>query len=103
MDLGYRLKMATRIPTSMLRIRSGAPIRSATPTPSRKMSTTSIFGFSYRKLCTRVENSSSHPFRAINSSSLNGMEIILGGSIIMPMDISVEATITSIRTNGMYR
>ena len=37
----------------------------------------------------------------INSSSLKGVEIMDGGSITMPMDISVEATIMSSSKNGI--
>ena len=38
----------------------------------------------------------------MNSNILNGMEIIVGGSIIIPMDIRVDATTISIMINGMY-
>lgn len=41
-----------------------------------------------------------HPSTITNSSTLNGIDIITGGSIIMPIDISVEATIISITMNG---
>jgi hypothetical protein len=50
-----------------------------------------------------VEKRSSHPFRAINSRSLKGVEIMDGGSIIMPMDMSVADTTMSISIKGMYR
>ena len=55
----------------------------------------------HRNPCIRVEKSSSHPSRAMNSSSLNGMEIMEGGNMIMPMDMRVDATTTSISTKGM--
>ena len=51
----------------------------------------------------RVEKSSCQPSSAMNSRSLKGMEIMAGGSMIMPMDISVEETTTSMSTKGMYR
>ena len=41
------------------------------------------------------------PSTSTNSMSLNGMEIIMGESIIMPMDISTLATIRSITTKGI--
>ncbi len=49
---------------------------------------------------TKLENSSSQPFRDTNKSSLNGMEIMDGGSITMPMDISVQDTTMSISRKG---
>ena len=52
---------------------------------------------------TRVENSSCQPSSVINNSSLKGMEIMEGGSMIMPMDMSADATTTSISRKGMYR
>ena len=41
------------------------------------------------------------PSAKTNSMSLNGIEIIMGESIIMPIDISTLATTRSIITNGM--
>ena len=41
------------------------------------------------------------PSTRTNSRILNGSEIITGGSIIMPIDISAEATTRSITRNGM--
>ena len=41
------------------------------------------------------------PSTSTNSISLNGIEIIMGESIIMPMDIKTLATIKSMTTNGM--
>ena len=43
-----------------------------------------------------------HPSAKTNNISLKGMEIIIGESIIMPMDIKPLATIRSIITNGIY-
>ena len=36
-----------------------------------------------------------------NSKILNGIEIVVGGSIIMPIDISTEETTMSITMNGI--
>ena len=44
---------------------------------------------------------SDQPSTSTNSISLNGMEIIIGDSIIMPMDMSTLATIRSITRKGM--
>lgn len=41
-----------------------------------------------------------HPSARINSRILNGMEIVVGGSIIIPIDISTEDTTISITING---
>ena len=42
-----------------------------------------------------------HPSTITNSRILNGSEIMTGGSIIIPMDISVLATIISMTMNGI--
>ena len=62
----------------------------------------------WRKVCvivwkpaTRFWASSDQPSTSTNSSSLNGSEIIAGGSIIMPIDIRVDATTRSMIRNGM--
>ncbi len=44
-----------------------------------------------------------HPFTRTNRISLNGVEIITGGSMIIPIDISVEATTMSMMMNGMIQ
>ena len=41
------------------------------------------------------------PSTKTNSINLNGIEITIGESIIMPIDIKILATIRSITTNGM--
>ena len=41
------------------------------------------------------------PFNVMKSSSLNGKDIIAGGSIIIPIDISVLDTTISISTKGI--
>ena len=41
------------------------------------------------------------PSTKTNSISLKGIEMIMGESIIMPIDISTLATIKSITTNGI--
>ena len=56
----------------------------------------------YFTLCTSVENRSCQPLTVTNSSSLNGVEIMAGGSIIIPMDIRVEDTTMSMSRKGMY-
>ncbi len=47
-----------------------------------------------------VENNSSHPLTVINNSSLKGMETIVGGSITIPIAISVVETTISIKRKG---
>jgi hypothetical protein len=42
-----------------------------------------------------------HPSTSTKSNILKGSEIIMGGSIIIPIDINVLATIISITRNGM--
>ena len=41
------------------------------------------------------------PSTKTNNRILNGSEIMIGGSIIMPIDINTEATTISIAKNGM--
>ena len=41
------------------------------------------------------------PSTRTNSMSLKGIEMIMGESIIMPMDINTLATIKSMTTKGM--
>ena len=43
---------------------------------------------------------SDHPSTSTNNKILNGNEMKTGGSITMPIDISVEATTRSITRNG---
>ncbi len=47
-----------------------------------------------------VENKSSHPFMLIKSKSLKGIDTMVGGSITIPMAISVVETTISIKRNG---
>ena len=42
-----------------------------------------------------------HPSTSTNNINLKGMEMIMGESIIMPMDIKTLATIKSMTTKGM--
>ena len=42
-----------------------------------------------------------HPSTKTNNINLKGIEIIIGDSIIMPMDMSTLATIRSMTTKGM--
>jgi hypothetical protein len=41
------------------------------------------------------------PSTRTNNINLNGIDIIMGESIIMPIDINTDETIRSITTNGM--
>ncbi len=41
------------------------------------------------------------PSAKTNSKILNGIEIVVGGSIIIPIDIKVDATTISITINGI--
>ena len=43
-----------------------------------------------------------HPSTSTNSSSLKGREIIIGGSIIMPIESNTQATTISRIKNGTY-
>ena len=54
----------------------------------------------YLKLPTMLCVNSDHPSTSTKSSSLNGSEIIAGGSMNMPMLISTDATTTSMTMNG---
>ena len=38
----------------------------------------------------------------MNKSTLNGNEIVVGGSIIIPIDIRTDETTISITINGIY-
>ena len=53
------------------------------------------------KLDANEPMSKVQPSTKTKSISLNGIEMIMGESIIMPMDIKTLATIKSITTNGM--
>ena len=44
----------------------------------------------------------SHPSARTNNKILNGNEMVVGGSIIIPMDISTDDTTISITINGIY-
>jgi hypothetical protein len=44
-----------------------------------------------------------HPSTRTNRSSLKGSETIMGGNIIIPIDIKTDATTISITRNGMNR
>ena len=59
-------------------------------------------GCGYLTLWTSDENIRFQPLTDTNKSSLKGVEIMAGGSMIMPMLISVEETTTSISINGIY-
>jgi hypothetical protein len=54
----------------------------------------------YLKLCTSALIVSPHPSTSTNNNSLNGIEIIAGGNMNIPMDISTDATTASITMNG---
>ena len=44
----------------------------------------------------------SHPSATTKSRILNGIDIVVGGSIIIPIDIRVDATTISMIRNGIY-
>ena len=44
----------------------------------------------------------SHPSARTNNKILNGNEMVVGGSINIPLDISTDETTISITINGMY-
>ena len=46
--------------------------------------------------------SSDQPSTRTNIMILNGIDIVVGGSIIIPIDISVDATTISMTRNGIY-
>ena len=50
---------------------------------------------------TREPVTSPQPSTSTNKSSLNGMEIIIGDSIIIPIDISTLATTKSMMMKGI--
>ncbi len=52
------------------------------------------------KLCTRLPATRFQPSTSTKKISLNGSETTTGGSIIMPIDISTEATTRSMMRNG---
>jgi hypothetical protein len=52
-------------------------------------------------VATREPVTSPHPSTSTNNSNLNGMEIIMGDNIIMPMDIRTLATTKSMMMKGM--
>ncbi len=52
------------------------------------------------KLIISDRTNKCQPSTITNSSTLKGIEIITGGSIIIPIDMSVDATIISITMNG---
>ena len=56
----------------------------------------------YRKLTMIERISKCQPSIITNSKILNGKEIMTGGNIIIPIDISVVATIISMTMNGTY-
>ena len=80
------------------------------PTASRRRSITCevsivysfLGGGGYLTLCTSEENNRLQPLTDTNKSSLKGVEIMAGGSMIMPMLISVEDTTMSMSMKGMY-
>jgi len=54
----------------------------------------------YLKLCTRLVMVRLHPSTSTNNSSLNGSEIMAGGSMNMPILMSTLATTASMMMNG---
>ena len=56
----------------------------------------------YPKLSTMTPIISCHPSTSTNNKTLNGSDIIAGGSIIIPIAIKVLATTISMTINGRY-
>src|SRR5262249_34419838 len=54
-----------------------------------------------KKLPAKVPSNNDHPSTSTNSMILNGSEMIIGDTIIMPIDISTLATTRSMIRNGM--
>ena len=54
-----------------------------------------------QKLCRSDLTTKYHPSTSTNNNILNGNEIITGGSIIIPIDISTLATTISITKKGI--
>ncbi len=71
--------------------------------PPRKRDVISPIVIRYPKDRTIWSVKSPHPSTKIKSMSLKGMEIITGGSIIIPIDIRALATIISITINGINK
>jgi hypothetical protein len=58
------------------------------------------FHYGVKKLCAKLPATIRHPSTITKKINLNGSEILLGGSIIMPKDISTLATTRSMMVNG---
>ena len=77
---------------SCMDVVAGRPHRPTSPHPLTQL---------YLKLTIKDRIKSCQPSTMTNSNILNGIEIMTGGSIIMPMPISVLATIMSMTINGI--
>jgi hypothetical protein len=60
-----------------------------------------IVSYKTAKLAVNDPTIKVQPSTSTNSMSLNGIEIIIGDSIIIPIDINTLATTRSMTTNGM--
>ena len=113
MSLGTKLKVISWIdvaactipittPASSIPASNGPASSTATQSASRPITMTSLIVIYITiKLAVSDCMTRSQPSDRTNSISLNGMDIIIGESIIMPMDINTLATTRSMITNGM--
>ena len=92
-------------PTTKATTNMGAEINIVIHSACRAKSTTMAvsIGTPYLKIKLEANEPISRvqPSTNTNNMSLKGMEMIMGDSIIMPMDINTLATIKSMTTNGM--
>jgi hypothetical protein len=92
-------------PTTSPKTNIGAATNSVTVSASRAIAMT-VCGVISNPLYTRNDSTNDftsryQPSTSTNNSSLNGNETIIGGSIIIPIDISTDATTISMTRNGM--
>ncbi len=80
----------------------GAAIRKqSSETPKHPISKGVVAVFRYLwKLCTRLPTKRYQPSTSTKKINLKGRDSIIGGSIIIPIDISTEAMTMSIMING---
>ena len=64
------------------------------------MTNSELIARPHLKLNINDRTNKCQPSTITNNNTLNGIEIITGGNIIMPIDISVDATIISMTMNG---
>ena len=64
------------------------------------MTNSELIARPHLKLNINERTNRCQPSTITNNSTLNGIEIMTGGNIIMPIDINVDATIMSMTMNG---